>query len=157
MGGGAREEGRCEEVQHGQQGSRGSGSRERGGAAGAAGQEGQATGRRCQVSARSLACCSKGPARQRSKEPSVSGTPWTPFPHAARSRPARPARRPALLNFSTFDRGQNREFIQTCYVTIQLHTWASVSAALSPSEEQSEMGQPWSRVEKGQAPLLMWR
>ena len=29
--------------------------------------------------------------------------------------------------------------------------------ALRPSEEQSEMGQPWSRVEKGQAPLLMWR
>jgi hypothetical protein len=34
---------------------------------------------------------------------------------------------------------------------------ASVSAALRPSLEQSEMGQPWSRVEKGQAPLLMWR
>ena len=28
---------------------------------------------------------------------------------------------------------------------------------LRPSELQSEMGQPWSLVEKGQAPLLMWR
>ena len=28
---------------------------------------------------------------------------------------------------------------------------------MRPSELQSEMGQPWSRVEKGQAPLLMWR
>ena len=36
-------------------------------------------------------------------------------------------------------------------------TSASTSAALSPSELQSEMGHPWSRVEKGQAPLLMWR
>lgn len=36
-------------------------------------------------------------------------------------------------------------------------TCASVSAALRPSDEQSEMGQPWSRVENGQAPLLMWR
>lgn len=26
-----------------------------------------------------------------------------------------------------------------------------------PSELQSEIGQPWSRVEKGQAPLLMCR
>ena len=34
---------------------------------------------------------------------------------------------------------------------------ASVSAALSPSDEQSLMGQPWSREEKGHAPLLMWR
>jgi hypothetical protein len=29
--------------------------------------------------------------------------------------------------------------------------------ALKPSEVQSEMGQPWSRVEKGHAPSLMWR
>ncbi len=28
-------------------------------------------------------------------------------------------------------------------------------STLRPSELQSEMGQPWSRVEKGQAPLLM--
>lgn len=34
---------------------------------------------------------------------------------------------------------------------------ASASAALSPSEEQSEIGQPWSCVENGQAPLEMWR
>ena len=26
-----------------------------------------------------------------------------------------------------------------------------------PSEVQSEMGHPWSRVLNGQAPLLMWR
>lgn len=38
-----------------------------------------------------------------------------------------------------------------------IHTCASASAALSPSLEQSEMGQPWSRLEKGQAPLEMWR
>ena len=29
--------------------------------------------------------------------------------------------------------------------------------ALSPSALQSEMGQPWSRVENGQAPREMWR
>ncbi len=28
---------------------------------------------------------------------------------------------------------------------------------LSPSELQSEMGQPWSGVENGHAPLEMWR
>lgn len=43
---------------------------------------------------------------------------------------------------------------QQCQVT---HTCASASAAFRPSLEQSEMGQPWSRVEKGQAPLEMWR
>jgi hypothetical protein len=34
---------------------------------------------------------------------------------------------------------------------------AMPSAALKPSLVQSEMGQPWSRVENGHAPLLMWR
>ena len=34
---------------------------------------------------------------------------------------------------------------------------ARVRAALRPSEEQSEMGQPWSRELKGHAPLLMCR
>jgi hypothetical protein len=31
------------------------------------------------------------------------------------------------------------------------------STAFSPSAVQSLMGQPWSRVLNGQAPLLMWR
>jgi hypothetical protein len=32
-----------------------------------------------------------------------------------------------------------------------------IKAQGAPSEVQSEMGHPWSRVLKGQAPLLMWR
>ena len=32
---------------------------------------------------------------------------------------------------------------------------SSARVALRPSEEQSEMGQPWSLVEKGQAPFEM--
>ena len=31
------------------------------------------------------------------------------------------------------------------------------SAAFKPSDEQSEIGQPWSCVENGHAPLEMWR
>eukprot|EP00955_Chlamydomonas_euryale_P012155 130874-Chlamydomonas_euryale.AAC.2 len=34
---------------------------------------------------------------------------------------------------------------------------ASVSAALRPSDEQSEIGQPWSAVENGHAPFDTWR
>ena len=34
---------------------------------------------------------------------------------------------------------------------------SSASAAFRPSDEQSEMGQPWSRVLNGHAPLEMWR
>jgi hypothetical protein len=33
----------------------------------------------------------------------------------------------------------------------------SATAALRPSLEQSLIGQPWSRVLNGHAPLLMWR
>jgi hypothetical protein len=33
----------------------------------------------------------------------------------------------------------------------------NINAALSPSELQSDMGQPWSPLEKAQAPLEMWR
>ena len=31
------------------------------------------------------------------------------------------------------------------------------NAAFNPSDEQSEIGQPWSCVENGHAPLEMWR
>ncbi len=48
------------------------------------------------------------------------------------------------------------------YMLIRPRTWlggraASASAALSPSEEQSEMGHPWSLLLKGHAPLEMCR
>ena len=34
---------------------------------------------------------------------------------------------------------------------------AHATAALKPSDVQSLMGQPWSRVLNGHAPLLTWR
>ena len=53
-----------------------------------------------------------------------------------------------------------REHISTSFQSssrIEPAKQVLAARTLSPSEEQSAMGQPWSLVENGQAPLLMWR
>lgn len=55
------------------------------------------------------------------------------------------------------------ETTATGYQSIQFSIWIlrnfleNIIITFSPSAVQSEMGQPWSAVEKGQAPLEMWR